>query len=402
MFLSIRKFRSKDEALKIFKNLGNTMEGAEILSSKATTFAVEIQGIDTRAANILKQDSISVCGDCSLPRDASTFKRGTCSVVLLLNLRSGRRLIEKLKLQPFGLKEVAIRLEKLINNYFKNDFSISYKNKRLELNKTTIMGILNVTPDSFSDGGLWNMPDIALKHSEEMVENGAKIIDIGGESTRPGARVVPLDEELKRTMPIIDALGKEFGNDVFLSIDTYKSKVAYEALSHGADIVNDISGLHFDEEMASIVSNWQCPCVISHIKGTPKNMQKNPHYEDVIKEICDYFSETINYAKSKGIKAEKLIIDPGIGFGKRLEDNLCILRRLDTFRIFGLPILIGTSRKSFIGMINKEKDPKKRLEGTLASLYASIVRGARIVRVHDVKEVRRFIEVLESIEDANC
>ncbi|NIA10809.1 MAG: dihydropteroate synthase, partial [Nitrospiraceae bacterium] len=147
---------------------------------------------------------------------------------------------------------------------------------------------------------------------------------------------------------------------------------------------------------------WQCPCVISHIKGTPKNMQKNPHYEDVIKEICDYFSETINYAKSKGIKAEKLIIDPGIGFGKRLEDNLCILRRLDTFRIFGLPILIGTSRKSFIGMINKEKDPKKRLEGTLASLYASIVRGARIVRVHDVKEVRRFIEVLESIEDANC
>ena len=185
-------------------------------------------------------------------------------------------------------------------------------------------------------------------------------------------------------------------------LDTYKSFVAERALSAGADIVNDISGFHFDEKMAELVAKEKCPAVIMHIKGTPKDMQKNPYYEDVVKEIITYFRKTIKMAEEKGVKRSQLIIDPGIGFGKRVVDNLCILKRLSEFKVFGLPILVGASRKSFIGAVTGEEIPVRRVPGSLAAAAMAILKGAKILRVHDVRETKQFLDILLAIREANC
>jgi dihydropteroate synthase len=235
-----------------------------------------------------------------------------------------------------------------------------------------------------------------------MLEEGAQIIDIGGESTRPGAEPVPIEEEIRRTVPVIEEIRKKLGDDFFISIDTYKSSVAEKALDAGADMVNDISGFHFDDKMASLVAERKCPAVIMHIKGTPKDMQKNPYYDDVVKEIINYFSETLKLAESKGVDRSQLILDPGIGFGKRVIDNLCILKRLSEFKVFGLPILVGASRKSFIGAVTGEEVPAQRVPGSLAAAAVAVLKGAKILRVHDVKETKQFLDTILAIEEALC
>jgi len=272
----------------------------------------------------------------------------------------------------------------------------------LELSRPVVMGILNVTPDSFSDGGLFNTLSSAVERCREMVEEGAKIIDIGGESTRPGAEPVPEEEEIKRVIPVVERVRKELGDDVFISVDTYKSSVARRALEAGADIVNDISGFRFDDNMAKVVAEYKCPAVIMHTKGRPKEMQKNPYYEDVVSEIIDYLEKSIEIGAKEGVDVEKLIVDPGIGFGKRVEDNLCILKRLGELRILGRPILIGASRKSFIGKITKVDEPKERLAGSLAAATVAVMKGAKIIRAHDVKETVQAIEIANSIEGIEC
>jgi len=402
MFLTFREFSNFQEIRNYLIKIGNTEAGSNILSSKAFTFTIEIDGIDTRAANILKQDAISVGADCAVPRIASNFEKGNCKVLLIANKRSLEKLIEKLSLQPFKLSELSEHLKTILENYSKSKFNVKLKDKTLMLDKPVIMGILNVTPDSFSDGGLYIEKESAYKCAEKMLKEGASIIDIGGESTRPGSKPVSAEEEIKRVIPVIELLKNRLGSEIIISIDTYKSEVAKEALKFGVDIVNDISGTHFDEKMVDVEGEFDCPIVITHIKGTPQNMQKNPYYEDVIKEIIQYFEKTIDKLLKRGIKKEKIIIDPGIGFGKRVEDNLCILKRLNEFKIFGLPVLIGTSRKSFIGKITNEADPKKRLSGTLATIYASAIRGAKILRVHDVKETANFLKILNSLEGLSC
>ncbi|RMG02666.1 MAG: dihydropteroate synthase [Nitrospirae bacterium] len=258
------------------------------------------------------------------------------------------------------------------------------------------MGILNVTPDSFSDGGLYTDPDRALEHALKMVEDGADIIDIGGESTRPGAEAVPLEEELRRTIPVIERLSREV--TVPISIDTYKSEVARRAIEAGASIVNDISALRFDPEMVSTVADSKAGLILMHIKGTPRDMQKNPHYDDLFSEIKDYLSESITLAESKGISRNRMVVDPGIGFGKTLEHNLKIIANLGFLRELGLPILIGPSRKSFIGMILDGVPPSERIEGTASSVAISVLNGANIVRVHDVKEMTRVVRVADAIK----
>ena len=262
---------------------------------------------------------------------------------------------------------------------------------------TLIMGILNVTPDSFSDGGKFIHLGKALSQAQSMEKNGADIIDIGGESTRPGATPVSLEEEINRTIPVIEAIRK-FSN-ISISIDTYKSEVAEKALLAGADFINDISGLTFDSRMIRIVNNFDVPVVLMHIKGTPRNMQTNPTYIDVIKELLDFFSLQIQKALDFGIKKEQIIIDPGIGFGKQLNDNFILIQRLKEFSGLGFPILIGPSRKSFIGL-TLDVPSGDRLEGTLASISASILNGASIVRVHDVKEVKRAVVITDKIMEA--
>ena len=263
---------------------------------------------------------------------------------------------------------------------------------------TLIMGILNMTPDSFSDGGQFKSHNKAIDHALKMVEEGANIIDIGGESTRPGAEAVQLEEELSRTIPIIEAI--RLKSDCLISIDTYKSKVAKAALDAGADMVNDISGLTFDHNMASLVAERNVPVIIMHIKGKPGDMQKNPNYDNLIKEIKAFFEVQIAIAKKAGIDSGNIILDPGIGFGKRLEDNFEIIRELGQISTMGYPVLLGPSRKSFIGF-TLDLPVEERIEGTLASITAGVINGARIVRVHDIRATRRTLTITEKIMGIN-
>lgn len=262
--------------------------------------------------------------------------------------------------------------------------------------KTCIMGILNVTPDSFTDGGKFFDKDSAIEHGLKMAEDGADIIDIGGESTRPGSESVAFEEEIRRTIPVIEALSKKV--NVPISIDTYKSAVARRALDAGASVVNDISGLRFDPDMPKVVAEYNVPVVIMHIKGTPKNMQVNPVYEALIPEIMDYLRTGIRLALNCGVKEDRIIIDPGIGFGKTYEHNLEILKNLYEFTLLEKPILIGPSRKAFLGKILDDAPVSDRMEGTAAAVAISIIKGANIVRVHDVKEMARVARVADAIK----
>jgi len=259
---------------------------------------------------------------------------------------------------------------------------------------TLVMGILNITPDSFSDGGKYELVDKAVQFALQMEDEGADIIDIGGESTRPGANSVSVLEECSRVLPVIEGLKAK--SEVLISIDTYKSDVARQSIKAGAEMVNDISGMTFDSNMAKLISESKLPVVLMHIKGTPKNMQVNPNYDDLIKEVSDYLRDRVKFAKENGVKEWQIILDPGIGFGKRVEDNFQLLRELNVIEELGFPVLVGPSRKSFIGLtLNLPVD--KRMEGTAAAVTAGILNGARIVRVHDVKEMKQVVKITDEI-----
>jgi dihydropteroate synthase len=260
--------------------------------------------------------------------------------------------------------------------------------------RSLIMGVLNVTPDSFSDGGKFFDPHIAVQHALEMVEEGADIIDVGGESTRPFSERVGADEELQRVIPVIRGIRAQ--SDVLISIDTYKSAVAEAAHDAGADMVNDISALAFDPEMAETAGRLAMYVVMMHIKGTPEDMQSDPHYEDVVSEAVGFLRTRMAFATDHGIREEDLIVDPGIGFGKRVEDNLRIIKELRAFKGLGAPVLIGTSMKSFIGRITGFP-LEERVEGTLASIAIAIWNGADIVRVHDVKKARKVAVFVDAV-----
>lgn len=259
---------------------------------------------------------------------------------------------------------------------------------------TLIMGILNVTPDSFSDGGEFNSVPLAVAHALQMEKDGADIIDIGGESTRPGAVSVSLQEELDRVISVITDIRTL--SDVMISVDTTKADVAREAIVAGASLVNDISGMMADTTMASVVKDFDVPVVIMHINGTPKDMQDNPHYHNLMMEINAYFLERISLVKRSGINDNQIILDPGIGFGKTVEDNFTIIKELNTITGLGYPVLVGPSRKSFIGQtLNLPEN--ERVEGTAAAVVASVINGARIVRVHDVKEMWRVVKIADKL-----
>ena len=272
--------------------------------------------------------------------------------------------------------------------------SSNWKNIHIPHAPTLIMGILNVTTDSFSDGGLFFDRGIAINHALEMEAAGADIIDIGGESTRPGAKPVLLEDELNRVIPVIEAIRS--ASDVCVSIDTYKADVAEKAIKAGANIVNDISGLQFDASMADVVKNNNVPVVIMHIKGTPREMQKDPHYDDLMQEVVAYFQERVEFCRQHGIKKENIILDPGIGFGKRSQDNFELLQELKQIVDLGYPVLSGPSRKSFIGL-TLDLPVEERVEGTAAAVTASILNGAKIVRVHDVQEMKRVVTIADNI-----
>ena len=363
----------------------------EILTRKTLYLNIKIKGVSAPACNILKQTAISVGADASIPRDALTGKGENLSLILSGNIREVQKIAERLKGQAFGLSKLAERLLEIAKYSFLSPAPIKLKNSTLDFSSPRICGVLNLTPDSFYDGGLYTEKEKAIKRVYQMVEDGADMIDVGGESTRPGALPVSIEEELKRVLPVIKSLKV----DVPLSIDTYKSEVARACIEAGCQVVNDISGLTFDEEMKSVIKDADAACVIMHMKGMPRDMQENPEYDDCVSEIIAWLSERVKEAKSFGI--DKIMIDPGIGFGKRNpEDNLEILRRLRKFKLLGLPIFVGVSRKSFIGkVLGVEK--KERLSGGLAASIIARLNGANIIRTHDVKETSEALSMVDAI-----
>lgn len=258
------------------------------------------------------------------------------------------------------------------------------------------MGVINVTPDSFYDGGRYKERESAVVHANRLIEEGADILDIGGESSRPGAHKISEREEIGRVVPVIEAIRRS--TDLPISVDTTKAAVAEEALRAGATWINDISGGRFDSNMARIASQTACPVVLMHSRKTPADMQNNPSYDNVVPEINTELMESVDRFVSQGVFRENIILDPGIGFAKRYEDNIAVIRGLGTLIEGGFPILVGTSRKSFIGAIT-ERDPEERLAGTLASVAACFIRGVKFFRVHDVKETRDFLKVFDSIQN---
>ena len=273
-----------------------------------------------------------------------------------------------------------------------NDWLLSKKKQSL------IMGILNVTPDSFSDGGKYLEKNTAINHALEMIDQGADIIDIGGESTRPFSDPVSLKEEISRVVPVIEGIRKE--SDVCISIDTTKSQVATAALNSGASVINDVSAMEVDPLMVDVALKFDCPLIIMHMKGTPKNMQDDPQYESLISDIKDYLLDRADFIISKGINPKKIVIDPGIGFGKTVENNFEIINNLKHFTSMDFPVLLGASRKSFIG-ISLNLPEKDRLEGSLAANIIGLQNGAKIFRVHDVAETNKALIIANKIFNSN-
>ena len=262
--------------------------------------------------------------------------------------------------------------------------------------RSLIMGIINVTPDSFADGGLFFDHNAAVQQALALVAAGANILDIGGESTRPFSDITPLDEELRRVLPVIEQIRAQ--TSIPISIDTYKSRVAQAALEAGANIINDISALRFDSDMVHLARKAGVPVILMHMQGSPKDMQTNPQYEDLIGELRTFFQERLEFALNHGLSRELLVLDPGIGFGKTFQHNLEILNNLDAFLDFGCPLLIGPSRKAFLGHLLGGRPPAERDIGTLAALAVAVQRGSHLVRVHNVDYSKQFFTVLNAID----
>jgi dihydropteroate synthase len=371
--------------------------GIKIMLPKAQSYILKINSLSGIASNILKQELLSLGGDAALARDLLTGKVKKADCLVMANLSQLLRLSEKLKIQPFGLAKIAEELKSALSNYQKDKFQLKAGRYTLNLgSRTHIMGIVNVTPDSFSGDGLAGLGlDKTAAYASALVKDGADIIDIGGESSRPGAKSVSLKEEIARVIPVIKVLARKINKPI--SIDTSKPEVAKIALDNGASIINDITGLR-NPKMAKIAARYRAAVVIMHMRGKPRTMQKNPVYDSLIDDISGYLESAILKAKEAGVGEQSIIIDPGIGFGKTLNHNLEILKRLKEFKSLGMPILVGVSRKAFIGKILNESEPGKRLAGTIASSVSASLNGANILRVHDVKAVKEALKVTDRIK----
>ncbi len=383
-----------NEAIHQIKKVGVDPTGIKLMEGKTLHFNLKVEGIEPRTANLLKQEMLSLGGDVAVDGRGLDCSTQQTDAILMGTQKNFEKLILKLEQYP-DLHFIGQSIKETIKNISKTHYSIRCRKRTLTLGKRTLlMGVLNVTPDSFSDGGLFFDKEKAIAHGLRMVEEGADILDIGGESTRPGSKPLELEEELRRVIPVIESLVKEV--EVAISIDTYKSTVAQRAIEAGAEIINDISGLHFDPSLAQVAAKEDIPLVLMHIRGTPETMQKDVHYGSLFSEILQYLKESIQRAESAGLDPRQIIIDPGIGFGKTAEDNLLIIKNLFEFRILGRPILLGTSRKSFIGKI-LNTEVGDRLEGTLSSIAIGVLNGAHIIRSHDVLQAKKAIAVADAI-----
>ncbi|NWF94065.1 MAG: dihydropteroate synthase [Syntrophaceae bacterium] len=390
---------SAREAIHEMGRMGLDATGTQLMKGKAIHLNLKVEGIPPRTANQLKQEMLALGGDAALDGRGLDCSVREIDAILMGTQEQFERLLLKLGQSP-DLRPLEQSLKETLTNISKTHYSIRCRKRTFTLGKETLlMGVLNVTPDSFSDGGLYFDREKAIAHGLKMVEEGADFIDVGGESTRPGSKPIGLEEELRRVIPVIESLAKEV--DVPISIDTYKSGVAQRAIEAGAEMINDISGLNLDPNLAHVAVREDVPLILMHIRGTPETMQKDVHYDSLFSEILRYLKESIKRAESAGVDPGQIIIDPGIGFGKTVEDNLLIIKNLSEFRILGKPILLGTSRKSFIGRI-LNAEVTERLEGTLSSIAIGVLTGAHIIRCHDVLQAKRAIAVADAIRLAGA
>jgi len=378
--------RDESAARRELELIGCDPGGIERMVPKMLGRLVKIPAVPCRAANVIKQEMLALGGDAAVARGTVACLHPATDLILIGTQRQLLKLSRKLVAQPFGLAETGHQLRGLLTALSAPAGTLSGRSCRLDCTRPLIMGILNLTPDSFSDGGRFVRLEAALQRARQMMAEGADLLDIGGESTRPGAPAVSAEEELERVLPVLEALAREC--PLPLSVDTSKSQVARAALAAGADFINDISGFNFDPEMAATVAAAGAGAFLMHTRGRPQTMQQDTVYADLAGEVLAGLAASLQLARAAGIAEERLAVDPGIGFAKDAAGNLEILRRLPEFLSLGRPLLLGTSRKAFIGRILGQPDPGRRLYGTLATVALGVAGGARLFRVHDVGPAR--------------
>ncbi|MCD6481059.1 MAG: dihydropteroate synthase [Thermoplasmata archaeon] len=393
----IRKIRNLEEGRKMLEKIGVYSEAVDIMLPKMFNHNIKFSDLPPQDAIIIKQEMLSVGGDAAISEKTLPPFSEKTDVLIMGNEKQLRRVARKLRMQYNRLAMIGEEMERLMSNLRKKQEMKIGGRRFLFGERTYIMGILNVTPDSFYDGGKFFDAEAAVKRAKEMEKEGADIIDIGGESTRPFSKRIDAMEEMKRVIPVIEAIRDDIS--IPISIDTYKPEVAERAIEAGANMVNDITALG-NERMLEVVREYEVPVCMMHMKGRPENMQKIAHYEDVMEEIYRFLKERIEYALENGIEENRIIIDPGIGFGKRtgegIEDNCEIIGRLEELKGLGRPILMGISRKTFIGNITS-MPVEKRLEGSLGAEAIAIANGADIIRCHDVMATKKMAMVVDAI-----
>ena len=398
--MNVVEIKNLEDAAVIFKKIGVDPYGIDAMASKTINVNILLEDQPCKIANIIKQEMLSVGGDAAVARGSVSCSVLVSDILIMGTLKQILALVKKIEKQPFGLNFIAGNIVELLKNISQNEYVVKTFRREIHLGKKTlIMGILNVTPDSFSDGGLFYSQQKAIERGLEMAGEGADIIDIGGESTRPGAKAVSAAIELKRVLPVIESLVKQV--KIPISIDTKKAQIARMAVKAGAEIINDISALNSDKDMAMAVRETRAAVILMHMRGKPRNMQKGKLvYDNLMAEITDYLKKSSEKALKAGIEKDCLVIDPGIGFGKTPEDNYKIIKNLSQLKELGLPVMIGTSRKSFIGKVTGG-EPNERIEGTAASVAAAIINGCHIVRVHDVAAMKKVAAVTDAIVHAS-
>lgn len=383
--------RNQQEARRVLEDIGVDVGAYPYLLPKARFHCIKLKNISFRAANIIKQEMLAKGGEAAISRQAITCE-GSGDMLLMGTLKHYHLLIRKLKVQPFGLKQVAAEIEKILNALDNRKRTIELPGgKSLQLGeRTLIMGILNVTPDSFSDGGKYIKPEQAAAHAREMLAEGADIIDIGAASSRPDSVMAGEDEELERLLPVLDRLA---GENIIISIDTFRGRVAEACLARGAHIINDIGSLQLDSGLLPVLVEKEAPIILMHNR---MQLRQGEPYQDLIADILSELEDAIGQAVAAGLAEDKIIIDPGIGFGKTAAENRVLLKRLEEFRSLDKPVLLGASRKSFIGQ-TLGLEVQERLEGSLAAVALGAMNGADIVRVHDVKASKRVAAMIDAV-----
>ncbi len=386
-----------EEQRNFMTKIGVSAPGISIMSDRFALLTFVVHDISAVGANVLKQHLLHAGGEVAVPRDTVVGGDEKVTVLCSLPREKAALVAERLRSQWWGLTDVADFIDESVR------FSLpwfSFSHRAFSRKRPAVMGVLNVTPDSFSDGGAYRSVDDAVQAALHMKEAGADIVDIGGESSRPGAESVTETEEMRRVVPVVERLA-EILPEMPISVDTVKPAVAEAVLAAGASVINDISGIA-DPHLARVVARHNAALIVMHMQGTPRTMQHNPHYDNVLIEIAESLSHRVELAVQEGVPAEHIIVDPGIGFGKTTDHNLTIIKHLEWLTGLHYPILIGASRKALIGSITGERIPAQRDAGTIALHTMALERGAAVIRVHDVAGAVQSLRLFIAVREASC